>query len=187
MTPVDPIRDLGPTDKLFLLRLARDTIADKLGLTRNLPHDAPSQRLEEKGGAFVTLTLDGKLRGCIGHIVAIEPLWKAVRENARSAAFRDPRFPPLTHEEFDLIRIEISALTPLERIEPRQVEIGRHGLLIECGGRRGVLLPQVAVAYGWDREEFLDHTCQKAGLDPGCWRRPDTIISAFSAEVFGEE
>jgi AmmeMemoRadiSam system protein A len=115
------------------------------------------------------------------------PLWEAVRENAIAAAFRDPRFPPLGPEELDQVLIEISALTPLRTARPEDVEVGRDGVLVEHGASRGLLLPQVATEYGWSREEFLDHTCRKAGLPAGSWKDSGTVISLFSAEVFGED
>jgi len=119
----------------------------------------------------------------IGH----HALWLAVRENAVNAAFHDPRFPPLTADELDHVVIEISALSPLRRIEgPDDLVIGRHGVMIELGGARGLLLPQVASELGWSPVTLLEQTCRKAGLDREAWRRPDAILEAFEAEVFGE-
>jgi len=187
MEPEASTQPLDPEERHILLDLARRTIDARLG-GRRLPEPrTDSATLCEVRGAFVTLKIDERLRGCIGHVVGVEPLWKAVRDNSIAAAFEDPRFPPLTTEEFAQIRIEISALTPLRVSEPESVLIGRDGVLIECGAARGLLLPQVAMEYGWDRQTFLDHTCRKAGLDAGCWRHPDTVISTFSAEVFGED
>ena len=140
----------------------------------------------EQRGAFVTLKIDGALRGCIGHVIGVAPLWEAVQENAIAAGFRDPRFEPLRREELSQVTIEISALTPLRPASPDEIVVGRDGILIERGASRGLLLPQVATEYGWNREQFLDHTCHKAGLEAGCWRRADTVVSIFSAEVFGE-
>ena len=170
----------------FLLSLARETIQRRLD-EEPLPSPEPCHPiLLERRGAFVTLKIDGRLRGCIGHVVGVVPLWQAVRDNAIAAAFDDPRFDPLLAEELPTTSIEISALTPLRRVAAAEVVVGRDGILIERGRSRGLLLPQVAVEYGWDLETFLDHTCRKAGLEPGCWRHPDTVISTFSAEVFGE-
>jgi AmmeMemoRadiSam system protein A len=172
--------------RLFLLSLARNTIQSRLD-ARPLPSQEPdAEVLREHRGAFVTLKIDGRLRGCIGHVVGVAPLWLAVRDNSIAAAFEDPRFDPLQADELPLTHIEISALTPMRKATADEVTVGRHGVLIERGAARGLLLPQVAVEYGWDRRTFLDHTCRKAGLEPGCWRHPDTIISIFSAEVFGE-
>jgi len=171
----------------FLLALAREAIQSNLDATP-LPSPEPADpKLLEPRGAFVTLKIDGRLRGCIGHVIGIAPLWRAVRDNAIAAAFEDPRFDPLQADEMDHTLIEISALTPLQRADFYEVIVGRDGILLERGPARGLLLPQVAVEFGWDRETFLDHTCRKAGLEPGCWRHPDTFISVFSAQVFGEE
>ena len=176
----------GPATR-FLLSLARETIRGRLA-GMPLPSSEPDEAvLLEPRGAFVTLKISGRLRGCIGHVVGVAPLWRAVRDNAIAAAFEDPRFPPLELDELAATQIEISALTPLRRVEFDEVVVGRDGILLERAMARGLLLPQVAVEYGWDRETFLDHTCRKAGLEPGCWRHPDTVISTFSAQVFGEE
>jgi len=174
-------------DRLFLLRLARETIARRLE-GRPLPEpDLRPGPLTEPRGAFVTLKRGGELRGCIGHVVGIEPLWRSVRENAINAAFHDPRFPPLDPTELPGVEIEVSALTPLEPVRsPDEVQVGVHGVMIERGPFRGLLLPQVPTEYGWDRETFLDHTCRKAGLPPGCWKDPSTRIEVFSADVFSE-
>lgn len=186
MNPALIPEKMDAEDQRFLLELARTTIAAGL-CDRPLPSPTPdSAFLLETRGAFVTLKIDGALRGCIGHVIGVAPLWQAVRDNAVSAAFDDPRFPPLTAKELQHACIEISVLTPLRRSSAEEVVVGRHGILIERGAARGLLLPQVATEYGWDRETFLDHTCRKAGLEPGCWRRPDTTISTFSAKIFGE-
>ena len=170
-----------------LLALAREAIQCRLD-GKPIPSSEPSdQKLLEPRGAFVTLKIGGRLRGCIGHVIGVAPLWRTVRDNAIAAAFEDPRFGPLQAEEMDHTHIEISALTPLQQVGFHDIVVGRDGILLERGQARGLLLPQVAVEYGWDRETFLDHTCRKAGLEPGCWRHPDTVISTFSAQVFGEE
>jgi AmmeMemoRadiSam system protein A len=170
----------------FLLSLARETIRRRFQ-GKPLPESEPtSPVLLEPRGAFVTLKIDGRLRGCIGHVIGVAPLWRAVRDNAIAAAFEDPRFEPLAADELQSIHIEVSALTPLRKVSPEDVVVGRDGILIERGPSRGLLLPQVAVENGWDLPTFLDHTCRKAGMEPGCWQHPDTVISTFSAEVFGE-
>ena len=143
--------------------------------------------LAEHRGAFVTLKIEGRLRGCIGHVIGVAPLWRAVRENAIAAAFEDPRFEPLRSEELPLLRIEISALTPLRRVAAGDVKVGRDGVLIERGHSRGLLLPQVAVELGWDHDTFLDHTCWKAGLPKDTWRKEKVTIEIFSADVFSEK
>jgi AmmeMemoRadiSam system protein A len=187
MNPATPPEEIAADDQRFLLELARATIDARLS-KRPLPSPTPdSALLLETRGAFVTLKIEGRLRGCIGHVIGVAPLWRAVRDNAIAAAFEDPRFPPLTPDELQQVGIEISVLTPLVRSSAKEVVVGRHGILVERGAARGLLLPQVADEYGRDRETFLDHTCRKAGLEPGCWRQPDTTISTFSAEVFGEK
>ncbi len=150
------------------------------------PDDVPeSAVLKEKRGAFVTLKKNGELRGCIGYIEAYKPLYQTIREMALAAAFNDPRFPELGAHEWPEIEVELSVLTPLREIEdPDVVEVGKHGLLIRNASSSGLLLPQVAVEYGWSREEFLAHTCNKAGLVDDCWRRSGTRLYIFSADIF---
>jgi len=178
---------LTEAEKALLLYIARESIASALeGRPPRLPAEIPPKLLEPYG-AFVTLHKHGELRGCIGTFHAEEPLWKVVFEMARSAAFNDPRFPPLRPEELDEIDIEISVLSPMWRARPEDLEVGVHGVYIVRGLNRGVLLPQVAVEFGWDRETFLDHACLKAGLPPGCWRDPETEIYLFTAEIFSEK
>lgn len=178
---------LTSDDHHTLLELARTTIAAHLS-GNDLPAlTDPSPALREHRGAFVTLRRHGELRGCIGHVVATEALWLSVRSNAINAAFHDPRFPQLSSEELEEVRIEVSALTPLEEISgPDEIVIGRDGLMIERGPWRGLLLPQVATELGCDAIGFLDATCRKAGLPAGEWRVPEVQILRFSAEVFAE-
>jgi len=180
-------RPLNEGERRWLLELARETVEAAV-LGRPLPEpEPPAGPLYENRGAFVTLKRHGALRGCIGHVVGHEPLWRSVRDNAVNAALRDPRFPPVAPEELPEIEIEVSALTPLEPVaDPSEIVVGRDGLLVERGPFRGLLLPQVPVEWGWDLETFLDHTCRKAGLEPGCWRDPRTRLLRFQAEVFGE-
>jgi AmmeMemoRadiSam system protein A len=179
--------DLDPAQKKTLLALARSAIAVKLGLDADEPAlDDPV--FHEKLGAFVTLHRDGDLRGCIGIIEPVLPLVQTIREMAVSAAFRDPRFSPLQAREFSLIDIEISVLSPISVIQDeKDVVVGRDGLIISRGGRRGLLLPQVATEYGWDAVTFLQHTCHKAGLAADAWHEQGTVIERFSAVVFGEK
>ncbi len=141
----------------------------------------------EPRGVFTTLYLGGQLRGCVGYALPIRPLYLAVGETARAAAFEDSRFWPVTTEEACQLRISLSVLSRLFPIAPAQVEVGRHGLLISDGARRGLLLPQVPLEHGWDRETFLDQTCRKAGLPLAAWRRSGVDIQAFTADVFGDE
>ena len=141
--------------------------------------------MKQQRGAFVTLHKNGELRGCIGYIVPYDSLDSTVKKMAVAAAFEDPRFPPLRKEEFEEIDIEISALTPLKKINNiNEIEVGKHGILIRKGPYSGVLLPQVATEYNWDRITFLSQTCMKAGLHSNCWQDEDTEIYIFSAEVF---
>jgi len=179
---------LGDNEKRYLLDLARYTIAKKLGIERKAPERLSTPILERKAGAFVTLKTGGALRGCIGYIEAIKPLRETIEEMALAAAFNDPRFPPLRREEFAGISIEISVLSPLHQVsDPDEIVVGRDGLVIERGFNRGLLLPQVATEYHWNREQFLAQTCRKAMLPAGAWKKPDTKIYAFSAVVFGEK
>ncbi|HEX6087603.1 MAG TPA: AmmeMemoRadiSam system protein A [Thermoanaerobaculia bacterium] len=172
-----------------LLSIARRSIEAVLDGRR--PELDPSQldeTLLTPSGAFVSLhTKGGDLRGCIGSIEAVAPLCKAVQSNAINAAFRDPRFHPVTPEELPSLHIEISVMSPIVGVsDVAEIEVGRDGLIIRRGGRAGLLLPQVATQYGWDRETFLRQTCVKAGLPPDSWHDSACRIERFSAEVFGE-
>jgi AmmeMemoRadiSam system protein A len=142
---------------------------------------------EQKRAAFVTLTRKGALRGCIGSLAAEQPLATTIPELAVSSATEDPRFPRVRRDELDDLRIEISVLSPPRDARPDDVVVGEHGLIIERGWRRGLLLPQVATEHHLDREQFLAATCQKAGLPPDAWKDPDTKLQTFTAEVFGEQ
>jgi len=170
-----------------LLALARATIAEYLE-TDTLPnYETDDPLLTGRSGVFVTLKEHGVLRGCIGHTRADLPLYQAVQQMAVSAATGDPRFPPLTAEGLDAITVEISVLSPFRRVtDVEQIQVGVHGLMIFAGGRQGILLPQVPVEQGWDREEYLDNLCLKANLSVGCWQEGATLY-AFTAVVFGEE
>lgn len=176
---------LTEAEKSFLLRLARRTLEEGIGNLAAAPIDVPEGALREHRGAFVTLHKGKRLRGCIGYIEPLRPLYQTVQECALAAALRDPRFDPVSSEELQALRLEISVLSPLVEIPPDQIEVGRHGLLISQGARRGVLLPQVAVEWKWDRERFLEETCVKAGLQADAWQH-GAKIQAFTAEVFGE-
>jgi hypothetical protein len=153
----------------------------------------------EPGAAFVTLrcqTDDEQrcvgpgedLRGCIGHVIARDPLYEVIAEVARSAAVQDRRFPQLTAAELPHVSFEISLLTPPEPLsDPGDVVVGRDGLIMSRGGREGLLLPQVPIEWGWDRDEFLARTCHKAGLEPTCWQDPSTTIRRFRAVVWDSD
>jgi uncharacterized protein len=185
---MDMSRTMNHDEKKALLELARASIARQLKQDRPMPELPDTPALKSGGGAFVTLHKGGKLRGCIGCFTGEGALTDTVEKMARSAAFEDPRFPPLKASELDEVDLEISVLTPMTRIkDPETVEVGRHGLYMIRGMNRGVLLPQVAVEQGWDKHTFLEHTCYKAGLDGQCWQDPSTEIYVFSADVFGEK
>lgn len=144
-----------------------------------------SSKLKEPSGAFVTIYKDGELRGCIGQVVARKPLIEAVAEMAEAAALQDPRFTPVRSDELKDLKIEISVLTPLEKVDsPDQIEVGKHGIIIKRGNAMGLLLPQVATEYGWDRTSFIENTCLKAGLPRDTWKDKETEIFIFSADVF---
>lgn len=178
---------LSDTEKQILLQTAREAIRSKVYDT-SPDYEEPTENLETECGAFVTLHKHGSLRGCIGHIVATQPLIETIKDMAGAAAFQDPRFPPLSREEFEEIDIEISVLSPLEKIDDVDtIEIGKHGVYLQHGRASGVLLPQVATEQQWDREQFLTHTCYKAGLPGSCWKDPKTEIKIFSAIIFGEK
>jgi AmmeMemoRadiSam system protein A len=179
---------LSESHQQFLLRLARQTLEEcvRNPAANGWPDvDPQAGPLLEKCGVFVTLHKSRRLRGCIGNIESSKPLYQTVCECARSAALRDPRFDPVRPEELPHLHVEISVLSPLEDIRPEQVEVGRHGLLVSRGFRRGLLLPQVASEFNWDRNEFLEETCLKAGLPPDAWEH-GARIQAFTAQVFGE-
>ena len=181
---------LSERQRQTLLKIARESIAAVLsGSTIDLEGYAVDDALRRPAGAFVTLTTaDDDLRGCIGSIVAREPLYKAVSSSAISAALRDPRFPSVRANELPSLHLEISVMGPIERVnDVSEIETGRDGLIISRGAYAGLLLPQVATEYGWGRDEFLDHTCMKAGLPTGAWRSAETTIEKFSAEVFAEQ
>jgi len=174
---------LSDEDRKTLLGLARDAVAaaasgDDLPTLRN-----PNGPLREKGAVFVTLRSAGELRGCIGHVEAHEALWESVRDMAAAAAERDPRFPPVRPQEVPVLEIELSVMSPMTPLSPEDIVVGVHGLYVKKDGVTGLLLPQVAVEWNWDRTEFLKRTYEKAGL-----RYPDPRVQifGFTAEHFQE-
>jgi AmmeMemoRadiSam system protein A len=182
-TEVSP--ELSTEQRRVLLRIAHDAILSVME-RRPLADGPPAlPGLGEPRGVFTTLCLRGELRGCVGYAMPVAPLYRAVAETARAAAFEDTRFSPVTKEEASKLDVSLSVLSPLFPIHPEAVEVGRHGLVISQGGRRGLLLPQVPGEYGWDRESFLGQTCRKAGLPLDAWRK-GAIIEAFTAEVFSD-
>ena len=176
---------INEQEQRLLLQLARQSILTTLQKGRKLPAvESLSPLLREKRGTFVTLWHE-ELRGCIGFPYPIKPLAEAVQEAAVSAALQDPRFPPVRMEELSHLEIEISVLTPPRAIGPEQVKIGVHGLIVSAGPRSGLLLPQVAIEYGWDVKTFLQQTCVKAGLQPDAWEKKAQVFG-FEAQVFSE-
>ncbi len=179
--------ELTAKDKAVLLDIAKSIINAKLKNKVPPKVEITSAVLKEKRGAFVTLKKRGHLRGCIGYIKAVKPLWETIEEMAVAAAFHDPRFPALKDDELKDLSFEISVLSPLQRINNiDEIEVGKHGLYIISGYNSGLLLPQVAIEYGWDRETFLQETCYKAGLPPQSWIDQETEIYIFSADYFGD-
>ena len=194
MRHIQPTASFALTEaqQRYLARLARLSI--EAGLARASapappqPPEEPDQSrslLRRPLGAFVTIKLNGALRGCIGSIIGREPLYENVWRMARAAAFEDPRFPPLTLAEWAHARLEISVLDELRPCpDPALIQVGRHGLVLQYQGRSGVFLPQVPVEQGWDRAAYLDNLCRKAGLPPGTWREPEARLFWYEAQVF---
>ncbi len=177
---------LSEDDRRSLLAVARRAIAGAVSPQQSAAGIPQNGVFAEKRGVFVTLHARGRLRGCIGVMEAFEPLGESIARCAANAALRDPRFPPVRLEELPELQIELSLLSPLELILPDNIEIGNHGLLISQGSKRGLLLPQVAVEHKLGREQFLEATCRKAGLDAKAWQEPETQIHGFTCEVFSE-
>ncbi len=178
--------NLSESEKNTLLVIARKSIASHLRGIQAPKPDVVEENLLANRGCFVTIKMGGKLRGCLGQFTSDKPLHLLVAEMAIAAATRDPRFYPLRSDDLEKTEIEISVLSSLEKIDTiEDIEVGRHGLYIEKNFYRGVLLPQVAIEYGWDRNTFLEQTCLKAGLDKNAWEE-EADIYVFSAEVFGE-
>ncbi len=172
-----------------LLKIARQAIEEYLKTGKKLEVSEADPVLNQKMGSFVTLTKNGRLRGCIGNFTANQPLYLTVRDMAIAAAVDDPRFPPVSLTEVKNIQLEISVLSPLERVASADnIELGKHGVLVRRGMQSGVFLPQVAAETGWSKEEFLNNLCsQKAGLPPGAWKDKNTELYVFNAEVFSEK
>lgn len=180
---------LNKEERKKLLTLARDTIINYLK-TGKVPEVKDVDSFSKKDmGAFVTLHKNGQLRGCIGNLIAKGPLYLAVRDMAIEAATSDPRFSSVKLEEMSDVDIEISALSPMEKIEDyKKIEIGKHGVLVKSGFVSGVYLPQVANEAGWSLEEFMDSLCgEKAGLEKDAWKKGTCEMYIFTAEVFGEK
>jgi len=172
-------------ERALLLGLAHESIVSALE-HREIPLDPPSPHLAESRGAFTSLYLRGELRGCVGYVLPVNSVYRAVADTARAAAFEDTRFYPVRLEEARHLQIELSILSPPRPSEPDAVEVGRHGLLISMAGYRGLLLPQVPIEHHWDRVTFLEQTCRKAGLPRDAWQH-GAKVETFTAEVFGEK
>lgn len=175
-------------EKKELLKIARASVEYALKGKSYLPDEPSFPSLKVKTGIFVTLKDREDLRGCVGYILGIKPLYLLAADAAKAAAFNDPRFPPLTEREFSSLSFEISILSSPQPINsPNDIRIGRDGLMVRRGPYQGLLLPQVATENNWDRIAFLNHTCLKAGLPMDCWKDEETTVFKFSAVVFGEE
>jgi AmmeMemoRadiSam system protein A len=177
--------EFSAQERAELLRVAHESIQAALE-RRQISLEPPSNHLAQPRGVFTTLYLGGALRGCVGFVFPVTPVYQAVAETARAAAFDDSRFYPLTMREAPGLEISLSILSPLQPIRPEEIEIGRHGLVVSQYGFRGLLLPQVAVEHQWDRITFLEQTCRKAGLPTDAWRK-GAVIEAFTAEIFGDK
>ncbi|MDD3070611.1 TIGR00296 family protein [Methanoculleus horonobensis] len=183
---------LTPEEGRTAVRLARSAVENAVDGKRMVQPDLP-EIFGEKRGVFVTIKRQGHLRGCIGLPYPVKPLGDAIVEAAASAALEDPRFPPVSRSELDALELEVTVLTlpltldcpPEERLD--HVEVGKHGLIVSGLGRGGLLLPQVPTEYGWSSREFLDQTCAKAGLPPGCWKRGDVAVQTFEGQIFEEK
>ena len=197
-------QEFSKEERSQLLRLAHDSISSALH-HREISLDPPTPHFAEPRGVFTSIYLQHdlpegppredrrredqrreELRGCVGYVLPTCPVYRAVAETARAAAFDDNRFRPVTIEEAPRLEIELSILSPPQPIQPDEIEVGRHGLLLSWHGQRGLLLPQVPVEHAWDRITFLEQTCRKAGLPLDAWQKGATI-EAFTAEVFGDK
>jgi AmmeMemoRadiSam system protein A len=177
---------LSAEEREALLQLARHSVVHAIADDSLPPSPSGHEIFRQQRGVFVTLRVLQKIRGCIGVVEPTEPLGEAIIRCAVCAAVQDSRFSPLRPDELGELRIEISALSPLTPVHPEQIEIGRHGLVIACHGRRGVLLPQVAVEHQLSPEQFLAETCRKAELPPQAWRDPASSLFAFTCDVFSD-
>jgi AmmeMemoRadiSam system protein A len=180
---------LSVAQKKELLKIARNSIETFVKTGKVPDITIKDARLNEIEGAFVTITKHGALRGCIGNIIGQEPLYETVRDMAVAAASQDPRFTPLRAVELKDIDVEISVLSKPRRVkDASEIQLGKHGVIVNANGHQGVFLPQVADETGWSKEEFLSQLCsQKAGLPADAWKDPDTALYVFTADVFGEK
>jgi AmmeMemoRadiSam system protein A len=179
------LNEFSLEERTQLLQLAHQSIVSALD-KREISLSPPTPHLAEPRGVFTTLYYRGDLRGCVGYVVPVSPLYRTVAETARGAAFDDSRFSQVTRDEVDDLQVSLSILSRPEPIQPQAVQIGRHGLMVRFGANRGLLLPQVPVEHGWDRVTFLEQTCRKAGLPANAWQT-GAQLEAFTAEVFGDD
>lgn len=178
---------LTEQESSILLSIAREAITCQTRGENYRPAPREEKALNRRSGCFVTIKRQGRLRGCIGNFQSRQPLYREVAEMAMASASQDPRFASLQETELGDISLEITVLSPLEKIDAiERIEIGTHGIYIEKGFNRGVLLPQVAVEHGWDRTTFLQQTCIKAGLSGDAWQFPDAEIYIFSGLIISE-
>lgn len=175
---------LTAADADVLLKIAREAINHVVKGQEYTPAPREEKKLNDKAGCFVTIKQNGQLRGCIGNFQSKQPLYSEVAQMAVASATQDPRFPAMDQSELDDFNLELTVLSPLKKIDNLdEIEIGVHGLYIEKGYNRGVLLPQVATEHGWDRDLFLRQTCIKAGLKESDWQHEDTDIYIFSGQI----
>jgi AmmeMemoRadiSam system protein A len=181
--------DFSNEEKKEILNFVRDSIISKFENIKVEPLPEMNGKMTEEGACFVTLhKKNGALRGCIGNIIAFEPLGDNLKHNALNSAFGDPRFPQVSESEINDLEIEVSILTPPVGIaSPDDFVIGEHGIILQCAGRSAVFLPQVAPEQNWDREDTFTNLCYKAGLPPQAWRSEDARLSVFTAIVFSEK
>jgi len=177
---------LGSHEKQLLLEVARRALTAAAERRASLDILPEEPNLGERTGAFVTLHLLGRIRGCVGQIDSDEPLIRVVAHSAKAAGLEDPRFDPVRPDELAEIEIELSVLSALVEIAPDRIEAGKHGLMVSRGWQRGVLLPQVATQFRWEAYRFLEETCVKAGFARDAWKEPGTRIHGFTTEVFSE-
>ena len=178
---------LSDKNRTAILALARQALTEAVCRGRLLAPFPIDGIFSTRCGVFVTLHVRGKLRGCIGVIDGLDPLGESIVRCTASAALQDPRFAQMQPEEVADSEIEVSLLSPLQPILPEQIEVGKHGLVVEQGMRRGLLLPQVAVEHHLDRERFLGETCHKAGFSRDAWKDPETAIYGFTCEILHQQ
>ncbi|MCK4537038.1 MAG: AmmeMemoRadiSam system protein A [Desulfuromonadales bacterium] len=180
--------ELNSQEKQVLLAIARQAIIQGVENGEEYIEPREEKRLNQRNGCFVTIKQDGQLRGCIGNFQSELPLFREVAQMALASSSKDPRFYPMKQSDLDNFTLEISVLSPLQKIEEiSEIKVGKHGIYIEKSFHRGVLLPQVATEHNWDRNTFLQQTCVKAGIPTNAWETEDTEIYVFSAQIFGED